>query len=214
MSIDDKKIMDLLNERGVLRFSTLMLRFHISSMEAIKIVDEYKKKGIIDDKGKAASGIKIIWKNPYTEDTMKTDSKEKQVRQLSDKAPENSKPLQQEVQEKAHRKKKEPESDLQNISKNKDKNNSGRVETKSAQPQNSNKLLSVENLTKKSAKKKPESETVAKIKQKIPASKPVQMSFLEETESPKPRRKTISKPAIRKPTTKKKKDVDGQMSLF
>lgn len=214
MSINNKEIMDLLTERGVLRFSTLMLRFHISSMEAIRIVDEYKKKGIIDDKGNSASAVKTAWKNPYAEDTMKTDLKEKQVRHQSDKAPDNSKPLRQEVPKKASRNKKDPESDLQNISKNKDKKNSKSSESKPVQPQSSDGLLAAESLSKKSARKKPEPETATEIKQKIPASKPVQMSFLEETESPKPRRKAASKTSTRKPTIKSKKDVDGQISMF
>lgn len=214
MSINNKEIMDLLTERGVLRFSTLMLRFHISSMEAIRIVDEYQKKGIIDNKGKSASAVKTAWKNPYAEDTMKTDLREKQVRHQSDKEPDNSKPLQQEVQKKASRNKKDPESDRQNISKSKDKKNSRRTESKPVQPQSSDGLLAAENLSKKSSKKKPEPETVSVIKQKSPASNPVQMSFLEETESPKPRRNTASKTATRKSTTKKKKEVDGQISLF
>lgn len=214
MSLDNKKIMDLLNERGVLRFSTLMLRFHISSMEAIRIVDEYKKKGIIDDKGKSASAVKTAWKNPYAEDTMKNDLKEKQARHQSDKAPGNSKPLQQGVPQKASRNKKDPESDLQNISKNKDKKNSKSSESKPVQQQSSDGLLATESLSKKTSRKKPKPETATEIKQKISASKPVQMSFLEDAEPPKPQRNAVSKTATRKTTIKSKKDVDGQMSLF
>ena len=213
MSIDDKKIMDLLNERGILRFSTLMLRFHISSVEAISIVDEYKKKGIIDDKGKAASGVKTAWKNPYVEDNMKTNPKEDQRKQLSNKGQENSRSNQQEIQKKTIRKKKEPESDIQNISKSKDKKNSRRSDSKPIQSQSSNELLSAENSSKKLAKRKPKQEAATKINQKIPASNPVQMSFLEESEVPKPRKKTASKPVTRK-TSIKKNDIAGQMSLF
>ena len=65
MRVTDKEIMNIIQERGVLRFSTLMLRFHISSVQALQIVEEYKKKGIIDDKCRAASGVKTAWKNPY-----------------------------------------------------------------------------------------------------------------------------------------------------
>lgn len=213
MSIDDKKIMDLLNERGMLRFSTLMLRFHISSMEAISIVDEYKKKGIIDDKGKAASGVKTAWKNPYAEDNMETGPKENMKKKQSGKAQENSESTQQEVQEKAPRKKKEAESAVQNISKSKGRKNSKRVEAKPVQPQSSNELLVAENSSKKPSKRKTEHKANSKINQEIPSSNPVQMSFLEETESPKPRRKAASKTAMRKPTIKKN-DIAGQMSLF
>lgn len=213
MSIDDKKIMDLLHERGVLRFSTLMLRFHISSMEASRIVDEYKKKGIIDDKGKATSGIKMAWKNPYAEDNTGTDPKEELGKRPPNKVQENSEPTQQEIKEKTNQKKKESESDLQNIPKSKDKKNSGRAESKPVQQQSSDGLLSTESSSKKTAKNKPGQETVSIIKQKSPVSKPVQMSFLEESEVPKPRRKASIKSGTRKRATKKK-DIDGQISLF
>lgn len=44
--------MELIRQRGNLRFSTLMVFFHISSVEAIAIVEKYQKKGILDAKGK------------------------------------------------------------------------------------------------------------------------------------------------------------------
>ena len=214
MSIDDKEIMDLLNERGILRFSTLMLRFHISSMEAIRIIDEYKKKGIIDNKGKAASGTKTVWKNPYAEDNTGTDPKKEPEKRISNKVQGNSESTQQEVQEKTPRKKKKSESAVQNISKSKDKKNSGKAESKPVQPQDSDGLLTTENSSKKSARKKPEQEAATKINQGIPSSNPVQMTFLEDAEPPKKRRNTASKTATRKSTIKKEKDVAGQMSLF
>ena len=214
MSINNKEIMDLLTERGVLRFSTLMLRFHISSMEAIRIVDEYQKKGIIDNKGKSASAVKTAWKNPYAEDNTGTNPKKEPGKRLSNKVQENMDPTQLDVQKKTNRKKKESESDPQNIPKSKDKKNSGRAESKPVQLQSSNKLLAAENLSKKSARKKPELETATEIKQKIPVSKPVQMSFLEDAEPPRKQRNAASKTATRKSTTKKKKEVDGQISMF
>ncbi len=45
MQITKKDIEQIIEERGQLRFSTLMVRFHISSTEAINIVGKYNKTG-------------------------------------------------------------------------------------------------------------------------------------------------------------------------
>lgn len=50
--LTEESIMELIRQRGNLRFSTLMVFFHISSVEALAIVEEYQKKGILDAKGR------------------------------------------------------------------------------------------------------------------------------------------------------------------
>ena len=50
--LTEESIMELIRQRGNLKFSTLMVFFHISSVEALAIVEEYQKKGILDAKGK------------------------------------------------------------------------------------------------------------------------------------------------------------------
>ncbi len=47
MQITKKNIEQIIEERGCLRFSTLMVRFHISSTEAMEIVEKYNKTGKI-----------------------------------------------------------------------------------------------------------------------------------------------------------------------
>lgn len=47
MQITKKDIEQIIEERGCLRFSTLMVRFHISSTEAVNIVEKYNKTGKI-----------------------------------------------------------------------------------------------------------------------------------------------------------------------
>lgn len=82
MQVTENEIMNLIQERGLLRFSTLMLKFHISSIQAIQIVEEYKKRGIIDEKCRATSGVKVSWKNPYAEDKM-AENKENIAKKIS-----------------------------------------------------------------------------------------------------------------------------------
>ena len=50
--LTEESIMELIRQRGNLRFSTLMVLFHISRVEALAVVEEYQKKGILDAKGK------------------------------------------------------------------------------------------------------------------------------------------------------------------
>ena len=49
-------IMELIRQRGNLRFSTLMMFFHLSSVEALAIVENYQAKGILDEKGRYVTG--------------------------------------------------------------------------------------------------------------------------------------------------------------
>lgn len=60
--MDEEAIMNLIRERGYLRYSTIMIKFHISSREAIEIVENYKKKGIIDENGRYDKKTKCTWR--------------------------------------------------------------------------------------------------------------------------------------------------------
>ena len=54
--LTEKAIMELIRQRGNLRFSTLMMFFHLSSTEALAIVENYQAKGILDEKGRYVTG--------------------------------------------------------------------------------------------------------------------------------------------------------------
>lgn len=56
MQITKKDIEQIIEERGCLRFSTLMVRFHISSTEAMEIVEKYNKTGKIPRVHKSIAG--------------------------------------------------------------------------------------------------------------------------------------------------------------
>ena len=54
--LTEEAIMELIRQRGNLRFSTLMMFFHLSSVEALAIVENYQEKGILDEKGRYVTG--------------------------------------------------------------------------------------------------------------------------------------------------------------
>ena len=54
-TISDEAIMELVKDRGILKYTMLMLKFHISSVEAQRIVKDYVSRGIIDEDGSQVS---------------------------------------------------------------------------------------------------------------------------------------------------------------
>ena len=62
MAYTDEKIMELIRERGLLRYSTLMARLHISSVEAQTIVKDYISRGIVDEHGRYGKKSECSWK--------------------------------------------------------------------------------------------------------------------------------------------------------
>lgn len=62
MAYTDEEIMALVKERGILRYSMLMARFHISSVEAKNIVSDYISKGIVDEDGRYGKKSECSWK--------------------------------------------------------------------------------------------------------------------------------------------------------
>lgn len=61
--IPENEIVEILNQKGILRFSTLMVRYHLSANTAMEVVEKYKKRGLIDDKCKPTFERKLKW-NP------------------------------------------------------------------------------------------------------------------------------------------------------
>ena len=51
-TISDEAIMELVKDCGILKYTMLMLKFHISSVEAQRIVKDYVSRGIIDEDGR------------------------------------------------------------------------------------------------------------------------------------------------------------------
>ena len=66
--IPENEIVEILNQKGILRFSTLMVRYHLSANAAMEVVEKYKKRGLIDDKCKPTFERKLKWK-PDGEET-------------------------------------------------------------------------------------------------------------------------------------------------
>ena len=60
--IPENEIVEILNQKGILRFSTLMVRYHLSANAAMEVVGMYKEKGLIDDKCKPTFERKLKWK--------------------------------------------------------------------------------------------------------------------------------------------------------
>ena len=54
--VSENSIMELIRQRGILRFSTLMVSFHLSSVEAISIVEECRKTKRHSKKARAKTG--------------------------------------------------------------------------------------------------------------------------------------------------------------
>lgn len=65
--IPENEIVEILNQKGILRFSTLMVRYHLSANAAMAVVEMYKEKGLIDDKCRPTFERKLKWK-PDDED--------------------------------------------------------------------------------------------------------------------------------------------------
>lgn len=58
--LTEEAIMELIRQRGSLRFSTLMMFFHLSSVEALAIVENYQAKGILDERGRYITGKRDV----------------------------------------------------------------------------------------------------------------------------------------------------------
>ena len=72
--IPENEIVEILNQKGILRFSMLMVRYHLSANAAMEVVEIYKEKGIIDDKCKPTFERKLKWK-PDSEDMGEDEKK-------------------------------------------------------------------------------------------------------------------------------------------
>lgn len=61
-TISDEAIMELVKDRGILKYTMLMLKFHISSVEAQRIVKDYVFRGVIDEDGRYGKKSENSWK--------------------------------------------------------------------------------------------------------------------------------------------------------
>ena len=89
--ISDSDILGVINEKGILRFSTLMVRFRISSNEAIRIVADYKKKGIIGEDNRPVIQKRNLWKSENVSPLKVNPVKEKKSTKKGTKKIENAK---------------------------------------------------------------------------------------------------------------------------
>lgn len=67
IQIDHTEIREYINVHGGIKFSTLMRMYHLSSNEALAVISEYQKKGLLDKQGrdtkrKKEAGENKIWK--------------------------------------------------------------------------------------------------------------------------------------------------------
>lgn len=93
MAYTDEEIMTLVKERGTLRYSMLMARFHISSVEAKNIVSDYISKGIVDEDGRYGKKSECSWKrfSPKTiaEINSESETQEEAVKETPRKRKKN-----------------------------------------------------------------------------------------------------------------------------
>lgn len=61
-TLSDEAIMELVKDRGILKYTMLMLKFHISSVEAQRIVKDYVSRGIIDEDGRYGKKSDNPWR--------------------------------------------------------------------------------------------------------------------------------------------------------
>lgn len=61
-TLSDEAIMKLVKDRGILKYTMLMLKFHISSVEAQRIVKDYVSRGVIDEDGRYGKKSDNPWR--------------------------------------------------------------------------------------------------------------------------------------------------------
>lgn len=190
--IPENEIVEILNQKGILRFSTLMVRYHLSANAAMRVVEEYKKKGLIDSNCRPTFERKLKWK-PDVED-MGEDEKnpEKPVTKRASlkKSTNVSPPKSIKKEEKI------PSKKVDATAKEKPA-----VKTSSKKGTSSPK-----NTVKKSSVTKKDSSKKETPKAKTPVNKvnPVKTGRAKKEETTKKARKK----------TTKNNDIEGQMSLF
>lgn len=61
-TLSDEAIMELVKDRGILKYTMLMLKFHISSVEAQRIVKDYVSREVIDEDGRYGKKSDNPWR--------------------------------------------------------------------------------------------------------------------------------------------------------
>lgn len=190
--IPENEIVEILNQKGILRFSTLMIRYHLSANAAMRIVEEYKKKGLINSNCRPTFERKLKWR-PDGED-------------LGDDEKRHEKPA---VKRNAVKKNTDisPKKEASNEDKIPSKKVDVTVKEKPAIKTSSKKgTSSPKNTVKKSSVTKKDSSKKETPKAKTSANKvnPVNTGHAKKEETTKKTRKKIAK----------NDDIEGQMSLF
>lgn len=190
--IPENEIFEILNQKGVLKFSTLMVRYHLSANAAMEVVGMYKEKGLIDDKCRPTFERKLKWK-PDGEgmgEDEKNPEKPDAKRNTLKKSTNVSLPKSIKKEEKIPGKKVDATA----------KENPA-VKTSSKKG-----ISSPKNTVKKSSVTKKDSSKKETPKAKTPVNKvnPVKTGRAKKEETTKKTRKK----------TTKNNDIEGQMSLF
>ena len=190
--IPENEIVEILNQKGILRFSTLMVRYHLSANAAMRVVEEYKKKGLIDSNCRPTFERKLKWK-PDGEDLgedEKNPEKQDAKRNTLKKNTNVSLPKSIKKEEKIPGKK---------VDATAKEKFSLKAFSKKVEP-------SIKNTTKKSSATKKDSSKRVATKTKVSANKvnPVNTGHAKREETTKKTRKR----------TTKNNDIEGQMSLF
>lgn len=186
--ISENEIVEILNQKGILRISTLMVRYHLSANAAMEVVEKYKKRGLIDDKCKPTFERKLKWKP----DGENLDEDEKNPEKPAAKRNTAKKRVNVSPQKSTKKEEKIPGKKVDATAKeNPAIKTSSKKTTSSAE--------------KSSVTKKDSSKSVA-TKMKAPASKvnPVKAERVKKEGTTKKTRKKATK----------NNDIEGQMSLF
>lgn len=186
--IPENEIVEILNQKGILRFSTLMVRYHLSANAAMRVVEEYKKKGLIDSNCRPTFERKLKWK-PDGED-------------LGDDEKRHEKP----AAKRASLKKSTNVSSSKSIKKEEKipiKKVDATAKEKFSLKASSKKTTSSAEKSSVTKKELPKKET-PKVKTSANKVNPVNTGHVKKEETTK---------KIRKRTTKNN-DIEGQMSLF
>ena len=185
--IPENEIVEILNQKGILRFSTLMVRYHLSANAAMEVVGMYKETGLIDDKCKPTFERKLKWK-PDGEDLGEDE-----------KNPEKSAAKRNTAKKRVNV---SPQKSTKKEEKILGKKVDVTVKEKAATKISAKKgISSLKNTMKKSSVPKKDSLKKETTKVKVPAKK---TSSTKNEKTTKKTRKRIVK----------NDDIEGQMSLF
>ena len=186
--IPESEIVEILNQKGILRFSTLMVRYHLSANAAMEVVGIYKEKGIIDDKCKPTFERKLKW-NPDGENL---GEDEKNPEKLATKRNAAKKRVNVSSQKSTKKEEKIPGKKVDATAKD-----NPAIKTSSKKTTSSAEKSSV---TKKDSSKRVTTKTKASVNK------------VDSVKAERAKKEGTTKKTRKKAT--KNNDIEGQMSLF